>query len=643
MKRRVASGTPTRLRLEAWTTADGRLAHLLVAAGHALALAHAIVRTADGRGFVQGGAWLPPAAIEADRDAILSRLAPLGPPRAVTLDALGLLHDEDHCGIGTFDKLLELLREPRPRRLPHRPSDLREPYDAGTGFDQSPVPMNDHLPSITVRSMPGVVLARAETPPAIHDFPRHPTSRKLLSVIRPWTKGLRAAIRPPSLPRFGDGSWSAVAFRHYTAPGEAGRRRIQAAAIQPAFVATLAIDPELVRLVDAGEPFEDRLLDVLRDFRKRKSSAYGGHLDGTRPASDLTPALVRRMRTLPTMPNVNSGEACNLLDTIAGIPLDRVPDDPVTWANLVELGLHVHRATDARFNLGLDVRDLVRDIPRDWDLSRLIPDLESRAVAEADVVGAYAGMRDMARRFRETVLGPLHAAYPDRSPEPDLVDAARILFGGKGLASCWALQRRWHAGIEAFDRALPTGRLLTWPPLFEPFSIGAVTIRCLVDTDELRSEGSAAEDDDGMAGLGHCVGGYGIRCVQGISHIASIVGPGPDGRPVRLSTMEIVNEGDGTLDIAQHNGRGNADPPAAAVRAMNRFWEAFRSRSHPWNPAAIAIRPPPPPGTLGIDPALAFAAWRPYLRRSVAAAGVEALSASIRGRPVAGGAEADAA
>ncbi len=228
-----------------------------------------------------------------------------------------------------------------------------------------------------------------------------------------------------------------------------------------------------------------------------------------------------------------------------------------------------------------------------------VPDGEGDSPEGWNALGrACTDVRDVARAFARQVLAPLLHARGAMSEDRLLrlcgggmadfnendaavtAVAARLLFAGKSLPAILELSARWHERQRGMDAAVeglaarfpqPPGEIPrpgTWPVPFG--TLGApngVEIAFLGSQEELSDEGAIGLDRNGLQGLGHCVSGYGSACASGFSAVASLRRRKGDGFE-RLSTAE-VSVGATEVRVVQHRGKGNADVPRAARKALD--------------------------------------------------------------------------
>jgi hypothetical protein len=440
-----------------------------------------------------------------------------------------------------------------------------------------------------------------------------PRADRSMSCLFAWHAAMRAAIRPPDLADMPAIDWSRRHVAFLSAPGETGRRRRQAARLQPMFLGTIASDPAVSALVDAGAPFENALVE------RGRASVEGD--------SGLTPAKLRRMRSIgATRSTLSTPAMRDTVHSVEVLPIHAIPDTTEAWDRFLAFG---NRLVAVALTLGLDVGTLARGIGTDWDVSGQLGIPVTPRAAPATASSMLDDFLDMARRATETLVGALQA---DEEAEANdiagLALAGRLLLGGMPFAKANALCLRWHRGLSAMDRLLDLRPGLAWPALFEPFEAPDGTrVSCVTTSEGLMAEGMEGPDADGVEGLAHCVGGYGTQCAAGHTHIASVHRMGPGGRRTRLSTLQI-DLAYGCAVIRQHSARSNGRPPRASREAADALMTALNDGSVAMSPEAMAERRIDRRSGVPL-PEASFEAWRPYLPRRLSEGGIAAVRTRI--------------
>ena len=402
----------------------------------------------------------------------------------------------------------------------------------------------------------------------------------LVEFIRPWVQAMAAAAHG-HLPFLTARNAGDRTLSWYGAAGEAGRRRRQAGALYPALAGIIAAEPSVAAAVDAGEPFEASLADVLDGF------PYPDRRAG------FDRARLRRMRGAPPFPDM--GRLARAVSVAAATDLPSVPSCPADWALF---DANADRVGPAAADVGLGLPGL------------LAPGLPM----EASWLVALSRGSDVASRCSATLVAPLLAGGPYLPGGRER--AGHLLFAGLGILAIGKLGDRWHARETRFNAALPVPtdpEGAGWPALFAPFRHDGVEVSCVTGPAALRAEGMVGPDADGVPGLAHCVGGFGPQCHAGQSYVASVREGGR-----RLSTVEFQCL-QGVPVVIQHHGAGNADAPPRAMAAVKALVDAVLAGSVRVDPEALKGRPPESyrDGVDWSDPAnlaAAHAAWRPYLR-----------------------------
>jgi hypothetical protein len=454
----------------------------------------------------------------------------------------------------------------------------------------------------------------------VHEFPIGIAPDVTDVRIRPewvdgWIAAASAALRPTGLDWPSRGEWRETIHSYYTAPGERGRNRRQAARSVPAFADMLHSNRLLTGAIDAGGSVHEAL-------RARILNMVPGCV-----ADGVTVSKVRRMRSIPLPVDIGP----RFLSAVAMLPLHMLPDTAEGWEVFLGPG---HVEVEGIGALGLDMGPLMRRHSASWrDPARIaglrdVPGCLARETKLAE--GLVVGIADMLNEFADTMLTPQMIVGTGLSRRHALRVAARTLLRPFTFEEAVDASRRWHDGLVEFRPILRMVGHETWPALFQPYEREGFTVACLTDTAGLFAEGMFGADPDGVAGLHHCVGGYAPRCAAGESHVASVRATGTDGRPVRLSTVEFVMTGARPV-VRQHKGRANGPPPEAAEMVVRALARALSDGRHPFEVPPPRGRSPLAGGTL--DPEVAFQAWMPHLPPRIARGGLAGLKAHLARDP----------
>ncbi len=310
-----------------------------------------------------------------------------------------------------------------------------------------------------------------------------------------------------------------------------------------------------------------------------------------------------------------NGAAVGLTMRLESLPGAWVPRDVDGWLAFSDLVKEVDFATG--LCAGADIPALL-NAGGDW---RGYRDRVVRAAGMRDIEAAHRvmdGIDDVCRSYVRQVLDPLVAAHADaghphapaRGVDAVLDAGFALLFSGRSLTTMIEVSREWHAR-EARMRALVAiandgaAKVPDWPPAYPEAWVGDVWVHVLTSELELLAEGSTGADD-GIDGLGHCVGGYSERCLGGGCRILSLRRMSADGGWTRLSTAEVTNDfdhsehamgGDPGLDgievevaghtVVQHVGSGNSDPAEDARAALDAYLRHLASGTLPFDADAM--------------------------------------------------------
>ena len=329
--------------------------------------------------------------------------------------------------------------------------------------------------------------------------------------------------------------------------------------------------PMLRALADDGHMPGRAAAGPVARFGMAAMSAACAYVAGVRPGS--WHMLPRRM------PGGGLVDApLGLLATLHGLPRAWVPGTPAEWHALAGLSATVGKA--AALCAGRAGLPAFVDAGRGW---QALSGRLSRAAGGVDVDVGMDGMADMARAFADQVLVPAAALAADGDGDAcgGMARVAhRILFDGRALARCLSMSADWHrraARMRADAAALPgTVAVTAWPAALPGHADGDLSLVHLTDRLMLVAEGCDGPDGDGVDGLGHCVGGYADRCLDGVSRIASVRRRHPDGTVTRVSTVEFGFDGK-TPSVEQHLGPRNADLGPAAASFVAAYLDLLRA------------------------------------------------------------------
>lgn len=345
-------------------------------------------------------------------------------------------------------------------------------------------------------------------------------------------------------------------------------------------------------------------------------------------ALGLDPAVARRLVGLREVPSIRMNDD----DTprpgyglLSALGHDNLPGagDAEGWRALSGLSAwlrtlaHPHPVGD-----GVAARLLVRIPGRDWtersDRFRGPAGGEGpSAVDVGDMIVAFAHWLSMVmgRRFgRDVAMG--------------------IMTGHGSLLRLVQASRRWHADpmLRQGPNGLPLD--LSWPVPFGTTELGrGFEARVLASVQELVDEGTHGPDSTGLDGLGHCVGGYGRRCVTGDSLIVSLRHGG-----ARASTAELAPDPRGDWRIGgqpyalrQHRGHGNGMATAAAEDALESLRTRLDRDEVPVDPAALERRGEAPRSADARGAVCMHAAWRRIMPPAYARMGLREFLAALEG------------
>ncbi len=416
---------------------------------------------------------------------------------------------------------------------------------------------------------------------------------------------------------------------------------------------TFAPTAPLRRVVTAHPALASALVDAWSRDRERLAASAGmasadailSHVAETsfevpRAAARAAPEAVAWTAALGgTLPDVPDRGAwlMRALALLSDVPPDWVPKGP-DWALYLERGASTLFAarrlavgprrdwtrggTDPTFGTMLDVRGR-------WGAWHAAL---TREAGGTDVPKAVNDVLDVARALASQVLAPavaLSGVPGDGQPShDDLARAAfHLLFSGRRLRRMVAASTRWHKaapGTSATLSELPgdvSRAVEGWDAGLPDHREGDLSVVVLTDAAGLADEGRDGRDADGVGGLCHCVGGYVRDCRLGRSRILSVRRHLGDGAWERVSTVEVDVRGD-AVGLAQHRGRGNAEPSPEAADLVARY---LRDVAVPDALDRAALAPHPEGEVTGAGYAwrrpgnweVAVRLWRPLLPRAL--------------------------
>jgi len=364
-----------------------------------------------------------------------------------------------------------------------------------------------------------------------------------------------------------------AALSYYSAAGERGARRRQAAASYPVLAGLLSTNLSVKMAIDTGKPLADPLAKVL-----------GGFAD--RPVSK---PVLKRTAASEELPDGTSLETVVAFMTL--VPHDWIPSGGNEWRAFCTAAHALLEDLRCREE---DVLSLVKGCSGKW--TEFCARIAKRGgFADGDVLRAARqamfGAAEMIDIFAEAVVIPLaaHAGESDSvSLTPEMMQVARrsalqLLVSGRNAADVADLQRRWHqekAAILSATAIMEEERISRirgqisgeWPLLTSPVQApNGLWLVPLGSSKELAWEGLEGEDPNGVPGLQHCVGTYDSKARKLDCHIVSVRTMDDDGSYERLSTVEFagVKSDSNRLKILQHQGRGNSNPESRAHDAVS--------------------------------------------------------------------------
>ena len=348
-------------------------------------------------------------------------------------------------------------------------------------------------------------------------------------------------------------------------------------------------------------PFEIAHLNGAPDTASAIIAEMTEGLDGATDAlRGRLAALLGRFRGFDTDANLEWAMPDGLLG-LASLPPEWLPrtspfEDSEEWWTAIHLARDAYRISRA---VGKPAKALLQGVGRHGWLA-YVEDLSDRlgfdeGEGREELFRDFLAMEDMVMAFEGEVLMPAlhrngrrigldpHYERGDLAEGPDYVlrrASLGLLLGDKSLLAFAEVTRRWHAARTEMGLALSpfaTASGLRWDSPLRPWA-GTVggrdyDIRCLTSARELFDEGGADVDEDGFAGLDHCVASYLDSAATQASYIVSVRQGGPGGRGPRLSTAEVVYQAGsgkaaGKLVVRQHHGRMNRRVPNGAGAAL---------------------------------------------------------------------------
>ncbi len=256
----------------------------------------------------------------------------------------------------------------------------------------------------------------------------------------------------------------------------------------------------------------------------------------------------------------------------------------VVWAAEFILGPWHGRIPSRLLNLGRGWPSFRRQVT---DASRGVP-LDDAAM---DAI-------DLGRGYVDEVVQPAQAIVAGLAPGARLerwgmlhVAGSSLLYSGRSLTRILRTSAAWHRdrpAMLAAKASLPCLAVLapSWAAGLPGHVSGELTLDVLTTEQALRDEGASGPDGEGMAGLAHCVGGYGNACRGGRTRIASVRRAMADGTRERVATAQFGIL-DGRVGLIQLRGARNV-APAEEVRAfVDAYLDLLRSGGLTFDPATI--------------------------------------------------------
>lgn len=226
----------------------------------------------------------------------------------------------------------------------------------------------------------------------------------------------------------------------------------------------------------------------------------------------------------------------------------------------------------------IDIAMLLKGCKGDFDIIKDWFFVESDTYAELKM-RPVNDLNDCLSAFANDVTSPLSRVafhgtrISDNRRHEIIQQLTRSMLGFEGLKRLIEVSDRWHAIESQITESLHDGHGVTsWPALTDNYiaSNGLVLIP-LTTSRQLSDEGLHNADEDGIDGLGHCVGSYSSQCQSGRSHIFSV--RQRDGRTwKRLSTVEFdLNHATKEIREVQHRSKNNRNPSKEALKAVDEW------------------------------------------------------------------------
>jgi hypothetical protein len=337
-------------------------------------------------------------------------------------------------------------------------------------------------------------------------------------------------------------------------------------------LSSLAIDPEVTRLVDA------RLSPVGR----------------IRELTGMSAAVIRRTAAHPLAHFSLNGpsEWAWAGGIMQALGPDRLPaptrSPSYEWSGLAYCAYQVRSLLRTGSSPATVAAYLLRLPGGSWFGRATHPGMANLGQADR------AGFKDMLRTLL-VWLGRI-ADMPIGDEHPVTM---RIVSGFGSVAAALAASTRWH-GLPALHNhhpELPDDAC--WPVPFAPVDLGhGWTATALGSIRALCDEGGPEDvpDADGMGGLRHCVASYAGLCFAGQSLVVSMR-RADGGATSRVSTLELVPDKGGTWVIGpsafvprQHRAARNEDPPLESLDAAERLRVALAEGLVPIDRTALVER-----------------------------------------------------